>query len=239
MSYLNHWGEDVASLYDSVTDPPPTEMIDFLARIAGDKPALEFAIGTGRVALPLRARGVAVHGLEYSEPMANQLRTKPGADAISVTIGDMASTRVAGEFGLVYLIFNTIINVTTQDAQVAVFENAATHLTPGGHFVIELGVPNPPPTPGANKPHVFALEPGHIGIEEYTDVPNQISYSHHWFDVGGRLATHSAPYRYAWPSELDLMARIAGMRLIERWADWDRSPFTGDSTSHISVWQKT
>jgi SAM-dependent methyltransferase len=239
MSYLNHWDEDVAARYDTTTSPAPEAMISLLAELAGDRAALEFAIGTGRVALPLAARGVAVHGIEYSEPMANQLRAKPGGGAIPVTIGDMATTRVPGEFGLVYLIFNTIMNVTTQDAQVACFENAAAHLTAGGHFVIELIVPKLRVLSPDTNSHVFVLEPNHIGVEEFTDFHQQIAYSHHWFNVGGELKVHSAPYRYAWPSELDLMARIAGLTRVERWADWDRSPFTGDSTAHISVWQKT
>ena len=211
--------------------------VDVLAALAGGRPALEFAIGTGRVALPLQARGVEVHGIDVSEPMVARLRAKPGGDAVPVTIGDMTSTRVAGRFGLVYLVFNTIGNLTTQDEQVECFCNAAAHLEPGGAFVIELGIPQLQRLPLGDRFQVFDLSPTHVGVDEF-DVANQVEWSHHWYVVDGRFEQFCGAYRYAWPAELDLMARIAGMRLRERWADWDRSPFTGESRKHVSVWEK-
>jgi SAM-dependent methyltransferase len=238
MTRPNYWDEATAAHYDEGTPPAPAAMLDRLAELAGNRPVLEFAVGTGRVALPLSGRGLTVHGIEYSPAMTEQLRRKPGGDRIQVTIGDMAETRVEGEFGLVYLIFNTIMNLTTQDDQVRCFENAAAHLISGGHFVVEVIVPKIRALPRGSTAHVFAMDSDHIGIEEFTDVPNQIAYSHHWFRHDDRLRTHSAPYRYVWPSELDLMARLAGLRLVERWADWERSPFTGESESHVSAWRK-
>lgn len=240
----NHWDAAAAARYDTpgVGRFAPDVLhatVGFLVALAGDRHVLEFAIGTGRVALPLAATGVEVRGLEYSPAMVEQLRRKPGGERIAVTIGDMAATRVEGSFGLVYLVFNTIMNLTTQDDQVACFANAAAHLEPGGHFVIEVIVPKLRDLPKGSTSHVFALEPDHIGIEEFTDIPNQVAYSHHWYREGDGLGIHSAPYRYVWPSELDLMARLAGLALVERWGDWDRSPFTGASESHVSVYRKT
>lgn len=237
------WGRELAEVYDvtyaaqfdpSVLDP----IVDVLAGLAGAGPALEFAVGSGRVALPLCARGVRTRGLELSPHMVEQLRAKPGADAVTVTIGDMATTRVPGVFTLVYLVANTIMNVTTQDEQIAVFANAAAHLEPGGYFVVEIMVPQvrsvPPGAPG----RVFTLESNHVGIETIDDPVGQIASSHHWMEVGGRVVRHSAPYRYVWPSELDLMARIAGFRLRDRWAGWDQKPFTSTSTSQVAVFEK-
>lgn len=237
------WGRELAEVYDvtyaaqfdpSVLDP----IVDVLAGLAGAGPALEFAVGSGRVALPLCARGVRTRGLELSPHMVEQLRAKPGADAVTVTIGDMATTRVPGVFTLVYLVANTIMNVTTQDEQIAVFANAAAHLEPGGCFVVEVMVPQvrsvPPGAPG----RVFTLESNHVGIETIDDPVGQIASSHHWMEVGGRVVRHSAPYRYVWPSELDLMARIAGFRLRDRWAGWDQKPFTSTSTSQVAVFEK-
>jgi hypothetical protein len=182
---------------------------------------------------------VAVEGIELSEPMVEQLLTKPGGQDVPVTIGDMCTSRVPGTFTLVYVVANTIMNVTTQDEQAAVFVNAAAHLEEGGRFVIAVVVP-PLRTflPGKNA-RVFTLEPAHVGIETLDDVTGQIASSHHWMQVDGRLVKHSAPYRYVWPSELDLMARLAGFRLAHRWAGWDRSTFTADSASHVSVYEKT
>ena len=209
-------------------------VVDVLAELAGDGAALEFAIGTGRIALPLAARGVPVAGIDLSEPMVAHLRAKPGGDAIDVTIGDMTTTRVDGSFSVVYLVYNTIGNVTTQNAQVACFENAARHLEPGGCFVVELGVPDLQRLPPGERFVVFDVSDRHAGIDEY-DVLTQTLVSHHYYaDAYG-----SMPFRYVWPSELDLMARIAGMKLRDRWADWDRSPFTAESRKHVSVWQKT
>jgi SAM-dependent methyltransferase len=212
--------------------------VGFLADLAGDGRALEFAIGTGRVALPLAARGVEVHGIELSNAMVAQLRAKPGGADIPITIGDMATTRVEGEFRLVYLVFNTIGNLTTQDAQVECFRNASAHLAPGGSFVIELLIPDLQRLPPGERFHVFhGGEDGEFGIDDY-DVATQALWSHHFARVDGHIEYTPMPFRYAWPAELDLMARIAGLTLSERWAGWDRSPFTNDSRSHVSVWTK-
>jgi SAM-dependent methyltransferase len=236
------WGEDVAAVYDAtysamfepiVLDPT----IDRLAELAKDGTALEFAVGTGRVALPLSSRGVSVHGLELSPHMAEKLRAKPGADAVPVTIGDMTTTRVPGTFKVVYLVANTIMNVTTQEDQIAVFANAAAHLERGGWFVVEVMVPQLRSVPRGEVGRVFTLEPDHVGIETYDDLVGQIAWSHHWVEEDGHLVRHSAPYRYVWPSELDLMARIAGFRLSDRWAGWDRAPFTSDSMSQVAVFE--
>jgi SAM-dependent methyltransferase len=198
--------------------------------------ALEFAVGTGRVALPLAGRGVSVSGIELSPHMAEVLRAKPGADTVRVTLGDMTTTRADGRFDLVYLVFNTIMNVTTQDEQIAVCANAAAHLLPGGRFVVEVGVPEVPGAAGPGR--VFDLSAGHVGIDTVDDPVGQILSSHHWTLIGGRWVRHSAPYRYVWPSELDLMARLAGLRLENRWSGWDRAPFTAASTSQIAVYRK-
>lgn len=237
------WGREVAEIYDAVNPegfqaPVLDPMLDLLAGLAGDGRALEFAVGTGRVALPLHARGVPVHGIELSPAMADQLRAKPGAEAVPVAVGDMTTTRVAGTFALVYLVANTIMNVTTQDEQLAVFANAAAHLEPGGCFVVELIVPALRGVPRGELGRVFTLEPDHVGVETFDDLVGQIAWSHHWMDVDGRVVKHSAPYRYVWPSELDLMARLAGLRLRERWAGWDRAPFTSESTSQVAVFEK-
>ena len=237
------WGQELAEVYDrtnaasfeaSVLDP----MVDLLAELAHGGPALEFAVGTGRVALPLSARGVQVRGIELSEPMAAQLRAKRGAEAVPVTVGDMTTTRIPGSFTLVYLVANTIMNVTTQDEQLAVFGNAAAHLAPGGCFVVEVVVPQPRGVPRGEIGRVFTLEADHVGIETFDDVVGQVAWSHHWIDVDGRLVKHAAPYRYVWPSELDLMARVAGLRLRDRWAEWDRAPFTSESQRQIAVYER-
>jgi SAM-dependent methyltransferase len=240
----DHFGEDVAARYDesseSTFDPKvlgPT--VDLLAELAGDGAALEFAIGTGRVALPLAARGVPVAGIELSSAMAERLRAKDGTHRIDVTIGDMATTRVDGSFRLVYLVFNTIGNLMTQDQQVACFANAAAHLERGGCFVIEVEVPDLRRLPPGEDARVFAHAPGYVGYDRYTDLVAQQAVSHHFVADGSGIRETRTPFRYVWPSELDLMAKLAGMSLRDRWAGWDRSPFTGDSTSHVSVWEKT
>jgi SAM-dependent methyltransferase len=238
------WDAEIASVYDTSTaekfTPEVLEpTVDMLASLAGDGAALEFAVGTGRVALALSARGVAVSGIELSPHMTAVLRGKPGASAVPVTIGDMTSARAPGAFSLVYLVANTIMNVTTQQEQVAVFANAAAHLVPGGRFAVEVIVPRPESAPEGSLGRVFALSPGHVGVETFDDPVGQIAWSHHWLEVDGRLVRHAAPYRYVWPSELDLMARIAGLRLEHRWAGWDRAPFTGTSTSQVAVYRKT
>ena len=219
----DHFGEDVAACYDESSASMfesevlgPT--VDLLAELAGDGRALEFAIGTGRVALPLAARGVPVAGIEFSTAMADRLRAKDGAERIPVTIGDMATTRVEGSFRLVYLVFNTIGNLTTQEQQVACFLNAAAHLEPGGCFVVEVGVPRLRRLPPGADSQVFGHAPGYVGYDRYTDLVAQQAESHHFYvdESGGR--EFRTPFRYVWPSELDLMARLAGMTLRDRWA---------------------
>lgn len=237
------WGQEIAEAYDvaSAVMFEPVRLdpaVDLLFELAAGGPALEFAVGTGRVALPLAERGLRVSGIELSPHMAGELQRKPGADAIDITIGDMTTTRVDGEFTLVYLVWNSIMNVTTQDEQVRVFENAAAHLAPGGCFVVEVIVPKLRHVPFGEVGHVFELRPEHVGIETFDDTAEQIASSHHWINVDGRLVYHSAPYRYIWPSELVLMARVAGMRLRHRWADWNRAPFTSDSPNQVAVFEK-
>ena len=211
--------------------------VDVLADLAGAGPALELGIGTGRVALPLGQRGVRVHGIELSSAMVAQLRTRPGASEIGVTLGDFATAKVGATFSLVYLLRNTITNLTTQNEQVECFRNAAAHLQPGGCFVIENYIPELQRLPPGETMYVFTATPTHIGVGEY-DVARQIEVSRHWWAIDGELKTFSSPHRYVWPSELDLMARLAGMTLRERWSDWHREPFTSESRSHISVWEK-
>jgi SAM-dependent methyltransferase len=237
------WGRDVAEVYDATyaaqADPRTLDpMVAFLAGLARGGSALEFAVGTGRVALALNAAGVRVRGIELSPDMAGQMRGKPGADDVPVTIGDMTSTRVEGSFRLVYLVANTIMNVTTQADQVAVFANAAAHLDSGGCFVLEVIVPNLRRVPRSERGHVFRLEPHQVGIETFDDTAAQIAWSHHWIDLDGRLVHHAAPYRYVWPSELDLMGQLTGFELHERWADWQRAPFTSESESQVVVFRK-
>lgn len=211
--------------------------VDFLAELSDGGPALELGIGTGRIALPLSQRGVRVHGIELSPAMVTQLQAQPGGSSIEVTIGDFATTKVDGAFTLVYLLRNTITNLTTQDEQVECFRNAATHLQPGGCFVIENYIPELRRLPPGETTHVFTATPTHIGVGDY-DVAAQIEISNHWWVIEGELKTFSSPHRYVWPSELDLMARLAGMTLRERWSDWHRAPFASESRSHISVWLK-
>jgi SAM-dependent methyltransferase len=237
-----YFGEPVAAMYDETSDKmfdpavvDPT--VDFLAELAGDGRALELGIGTGRIALPLAARGVEVHGIELSRAMAARLRAKPGGEGIRVTIGDVATAKVDGTFRLAYLVFNTIMNLTTQAAQVACFRNVAAHLEPGGRFVIEVGVPDLQRLPPGERFVVFDGSETHWGIDEY-DVVNQGLISHHFQVIDGRVEKSSGPFRYVWPAELDLMAELAGMRLRERWAGWKREPFTSNSRQHVSVWEK-
>jgi SAM-dependent methyltransferase len=239
----NTWGRDVAEVYDATSsamfDPPVLDpTVDLLVELARGGPVLEFAVGTGRVALPLRARGISVHGIELSPEMVERLRAKPGGDALPVMIGDMTTVRVPGRFTLVYLVANTIMNVTTQEEQLAAFANAAAHLQPGGCFVVEVIVPQLRRVPPGEVGRIFRLDPDHVGIETFDDLVGQVAWSHHWMEVGGRLVRHSAPYRYVWPSELDLMARIAGLHLRERWAGWDQAAFTSDSVSQVAVFEK-
>ena len=237
------WGKDVAERYDvtsaAMFDPAVVgPAVDLLAELAGDGRALEFAAGTGRLTIPLSERGVRVSAIELSPHMADKLRDKPGAESIELVVGDMTSTQVEGTFRVVFLVFNTIMNVTTQDEQVAIFENAAAHLEPGGAFVIEVLVPQMRKLPPGEKGRVFSLTDDHVGIETFDDVEGQISWSHHWVKVGDRMARSSAPYRYVWPAELDLMARIAGLRLRNRWNGWQREPFPGNGVDQVVVYEK-
>jgi SAM-dependent methyltransferase len=212
-------------------------VVDFLVELAGDGSALELGIGTGRIALPLAQRGVPVHGVEISNAMVARLRAKPGGDAIDVTIGDFATAVVDGRFSVAYLVFNTIANLTTQAAQVACFRNVEAHLEPGGCFVIELEVPELQRLPPGETILALPVSENRWGFDEY-DVVTQGLTSHHFEIVDGELERLSVPFRYAWPSELDLMAELAGMRLRERWGGWKREPFTRDSRKHVSVWSK-
>ena len=214
-----------------------------LAELAADGAALELAVGTGRIALPLAARGVPVHGIDVSQPMLDQLGAKPGAGAIETVRGDMTTTGLDRRFAVVYLVFNTIMNLRTQEAQVACFANAARHLDPGGRFVIETMVPELHRLGSGETILPFDVSPHHLGFDEYVDLVDQILVSHHYHldgdtAAGGRVRTSSPAFRYVWPSELDLMARLAGLELEHRWAGWDRAPFTGTSPRHVSVWRR-
>jgi SAM-dependent methyltransferase len=239
----DYFGERVAQRYDessadmfqsAVVDP----VVDLLAELAGHGAALELGIGTGRIALPLARRGIRVHGIDLSEAMVARLRAKPGAQQIGVTIGDFATTTVEGRFTVAYLVFNTIMNLTTQDGQIACFQNVAAHLEPGGCFVVEVQVPDLRRLPPGESFRPFTVSATRLGFDEY-ETASQGLISHHYRVVDDKLEVWSIPFRYVWPSELDLMARIAGMTLRERWSGWKREPFMGDSTMHVSVWEKT
>ena len=220
---------EVAARYDESTAGKPVEpVVDFLAPLASGG-ALELAIGTGRIAVPLAARGLRVAGIDFSPDMVAELRKK--TDEVLVEVGDMSTTTVDGAFTLVYVVFNSINNVTSQDGQVDVFANAAAHLEPGGCFVVEVGVPN------TRQLEVFDVSDTHVGVDEL-DFATQRLVSHHFSLVDGEWRRLSVPFRSVSPAELDLMARLAGLTLRERWADWDRSPFTAESTKHVSVWEK-
>jgi SAM-dependent methyltransferase len=238
-----YFDEAVAATYDRdsadmFTSAAVDPAVDLLAELAGGGRALEFGVGTGRLALPLAARGVAVAGIELSRAMAARLREKPGGETIDIAIGDFASARLEGTFQLAYLVFNTIMNLTTQDVQVACFQNAAAHLAPGGAFVVEVLVPELRSLPPGQRLRDFYVSDRHWGLDEY-DVVGQRQWSHRFrFDEGG-VRHASTPFRYVWPAELDLMARLAGMTPVSRWANWRREPFTAESRSHVSVWRKT
>lgn len=237
-----YFGERVAARYDESTaemsGPGMVEpAVDLLAELAGGGRALELGIGTGRIALPLAGRGVPVHGIDMSRAMVARLRAKPGGDALGVTIGDFATTTAGGRFSVVYLVFNTIMNLTTQEAQVACFRNAAAHLEPGGCFVIEVVVPELRKLPPGQNVVPFDVSPGRWAFDLY-DTATQAMSSNYVEVSGGRGEYRSIPFRYVWPAELDLMAQLAGMRLRERWAGWAREPFSSDSGQHVSVWAK-
>ena len=240
---VKDWFAKGAAAYDEsegfMFEPATIERtVDVLQELADGGRALELGIGTGRIALPLARRGVRVYGIDLSEAMVARLRAKPGGEEIDVAIGDFASTTVPGRFAVAYLVFNTIMNLTTQDEQVACFRNAAAHLEPGGCFVIEVGLPDLQRLPPGETFRPFHVSPERLGFDEY-DVVSQGLISHHYRVADGKLEVFSPPFRYVWPSELDLMARLAGMRLRERWAGWQREPFTSESTGHVSVWEKT
>ena len=227
------YDESSAEMFDRAAVAPA---VDLLVELAGSGPALELGIGTGRIALPLAQSGVRVHGIDLSDAMVARLRAKPGGDDIRVTIGDFATTTVGGTFSLAYLVFNTIFNLTTQEAQVACFRNVAAHLVPGGCFVIEAGVPDVQRLVPGETIRAFHVSENKWGFDEY-DTATQSLTSHHLEIVDGRLERNSVPFRYAWPAELDLMAQLAGMRLRERWGGWKREPFTSDSRQHVSIWE--
>ncbi|HVB26858.1 MAG TPA: class I SAM-dependent methyltransferase [Mycobacteriales bacterium] len=238
----DYFGEPVAARYDAwvaeQVDPQAVEpVVSFLAALAGGGAALELGIGTGRIAVPLSQRGVPVHGIDLSPAMVARLRAHAGTEHIPVTIGDFASTVAQGTFTLAYLVFNTVMNLTTQDEQVACFHTVSRQLEPGGCFVIEVGVPDLRRLPPGESVRPFTVSPARLGFDEY-DVANQGMVSHHYRVENGQLDVRSIPFRYVWPSELDLMARLAGMTLRERWSGWKREPFTSESTQHVSVWEK-
>ncbi|MBD0838012.1 class I SAM-dependent DNA methyltransferase [Streptomyces sp. TRM68416] len=237
-----YFGEKIAATYDTseseMFHPDVVKAtVDVLADLAGDGSALELAVGTGRIALPLAARGVPVHGIDMSRAMVARLRAKPGGDGIAVTIGDIATTRVDGRFTVAYLVFNTINNLTTQDAQVDCFRNAAAHLAPGGRFVVEVGVPELRKLPPGQTAVPFRITPTQWAFDTYEPATQAMS-SNYVTIVDGRAEHESIPFRYVWPAELDLMARLAGLRLHARWEDWSGAPFTNESTRHVSIWEK-
>jgi len=239
----NYFDERIAKSYEAkwpnLHQPAMIEpVVDVLAELAGAGAALELGVGTGRIALPLSRRGVRVAGIELSPAMVAEMEGRPGASDVQVAIGDFATTRVEGSFRLVYLIRNTITNLTTQDEQVECFRNAAAHLEPGGCFLIEVSIPELRRLPPGETVHPFIVTPTHLGFEEY-DYATQIAYSHHYWITDGHVETLSTPHRYVWPAELDLMARLTGMLLRDRWSGWERQPFTNESRSHVSVWEKT
>ena len=243
LSQDDHLDPVVAAAYDEDHgghfDPEAIQTtVNVLAELARGGTAVEFAIGTGRIAVPLARSEVRVCGMDISEAMLEQLKRKPGADMIKAELGDMTSYVATEDAQLVYLVFNTIMNLKTQQQQVACFRNAAAHLVSGGRFVIETMVPELRHLPPGQTIRPFDVSQRHLGFEEYVDLVNQISVSHHYHIDGDRVRTSSPAFRYVWPSELDLMAEIAGMSLEARWEDWDRSPFIGESRSHVSVWQK-
>ncbi len=238
----NYFDERIARSYEArwpelFTPAMVDPVVAFLAELAGGGAALELGVGTGRIAIPLSRRGVPVHGIDLSPDMVAELRARPGGEAVGVTVGDFATTRVDGRFGLAYLVFNTIMNLTSQHEQVACFQNVAAHLEPGGRFVLEVIVPALRRLPPGQTIRPFTVTPAHLGFDEY-EVATQIAISHHYWLLDGEFEVFSAPFRYVWPSELDLMARLAGLTLRERWSDWARSPFTSDSTQHVSVWEQ-
>jgi len=213
--------------------------VKLLAELAGAGPALEFGIGTGRIAVPLHDSGVAVTGIDLSPHMVAKMRERPGSEDIDVVIGDIATTKVGGTFSLVFAIWNTFINLMTQEEQVSCFHNAAEHLRPGGYFVTDTMYPLPDlrRLPPGESVHAFSIEVDAVGFDQFDFLDQHIT-SHHYWTKADRLEHWASPCRYVWPSELDLMARIAGLKLVDRWAGWNREPLTGESSAVISVWRK-
>ncbi len=237
------WDETTAATYDDdVAEMSAPEVlgptVDLLARLAGDGSALEFAVGSGRVAVPLLRRGVPVTGIELSAPMVARLRAKVGADELPVVLGDMATTLVAGEFALVFLVFNSISNLRTQDEQVECFRNAARHLAPGGRFVVELSVPPLRRLPPGSVAVPFDVSEAHTGLDTFDVVTQQCTSHHYTRAADGSVRYGAGHFRYIWPAECDLMARLAGLDLETRLGDWDGTPFTEASEKHVSVWRK-
>lgn len=212
--------------------------VSMLAELASDGPAVEFAVGTGRLALPLAKKVSPVYGIDFSEPMIAELTKKDIDGTVAVTAGDMTSTQVCSDASLVFLVYNTIQNLRTQDLQLECFYNAGRHLAQGGRFVVETMTPRLRDLPPGERIVPFDVSPTHLGFEEYVDLVNQISISHHYNIDGERVRVSSPSFRYVWHTELDLMARLAGMTLENRWADWSKNEFTGDSFGHVSVWRK-
>lgn len=243
MASSDIWDVEAAERYDETSAEmfAPQVLgpaVDFLARLAGSGPALELAIGTGRVAIPLAARGISVTGIELSQPMVDQLRRKAPEQDLLVVTGDMATTTVPDEFSLVYVVWNSIGNLRTQDEQVQCFRNAARHLSPGGRFVIELWIPGIRRFPPGQAAVPFDVSDQHVGFDTYDMVTQQGTSHHYWRLDDGTARYGCSNFRYIWPTECDLMAQLAGLELEQRVADWDESPFTSDSQSHISVWRK-
>lgn len=238
----NHFDTDIAEAYDAGDDTPAaqarlTPMIDRLAALAEGGPALEFAIGTGRVALPLAARGVPVSGIELSQAMIDVMQRKPGAETVPVVQGDMVTTELPGPFAMVFLVYNTIGNLLSQEAQIACFHNAARHLRAGGCFVIEMFVPPLRLFPPGAQGVPFEISPGHSGFDTLDPATQRLVSHHYTKRADGSLRYSTTPARYVWPSELDLMARLAGFTLESRWADWAGTPFDSDSAAHVSVYR--
>ncbi len=238
----DYFNEPVAALYDAdvedmfdsaVVDP----VVDQLQKLCAENGALEFGVGTGRIASPLSQRGVAVTGIDLSDAMMRRVSGKPNADKIKLVQGDFSCTSVDGSFDLVYLVFNTLMNLTSQEAQLACFQNAANHLVPGGHFVVEVMMPRLQWLNPGSKHMVWDFSAQHRGIDEY-DLATQGLISHHTFSREGKETSSSIPFRYVWPGELDLMAKLSGMTLQSRWEDWSGSKFTHDSENQIVVWRK-
>ncbi len=243
MSSSDYWDEETAGRYDeSSAEMFEPEVlgpaVDLLQRLAGTGPVLELAIGTGRVAIPLKQRGLSVHGIELSQPMVDELRRKIPVEELPVTTGDMATTVVDGAFSLVYVVWNSIGNLRTQAEQVACFHNAANHLAPGGRFVVELWIPGIRRFPPGQAAVPFHVDDHHVGFDTY-DMATQQGTSHHYTrDDDGRVRYGQTNFRYIWPAECDLMAQLAGLELEQRSADWSGTPFTSDSESHVSIWRK-